>query len=249
MKKILFFSTLLAVCCAFAVVNVKKPALEVAPKNAVPPTDEYGLEDPYWAQNDTYLEQEKVKGKATFAKLLEQFPKGTLPYSLTANILRNDVDTMAHGQYRNRQKKVLPRELRVFFPSLESEGNFSRMPPPPPEPFLAFEAEGKHVLIYLTERYDKRYTAATFDENGKLIGEKPFALVKLNMVMDATLDEQLNLTSRTYKVVWDKESDMEGYKNRKITDLALTSTTVESLIKKNSRKEIKAEKTVQRATP
>jgi hypothetical protein len=252
MKKILFFSTLLAACCAFAAVSLKKPAPKVAEIEedifTEPPSlDEY--EQPRWTKNDKYIEVEAVKGKATFAKLLEQFPKGTLPYSLTTSVLRIDVDTMAYSKYRNRQKTILPREFRIFFPNLVEEGKFSRMPPPPPEPFLAFEADGKHVLIYLTERFSKTYMVATFDEKGKFISERHFADVSLRGMTAATLDANLNLTSMAYKILWDKPTDKNGYKNCKITELQLEKTTVESLIKKNSQKEIKAEKTVERAMP
>jgi hypothetical protein len=251
MKKILFFATLLSACCAFAAVSLKKSAPQ--PEEVVlaepPAIDIDEFDEPAWTENDKYIEQEKIKGKATFAKLLEQFPKGTLPCSLTTNVLRTDVDTMAHSKYQNRQKKILPREFRTFFPNLEEESKFSRMPPPPPEPFLAFETDGKHVLIYLTERYGKSYMIATFDEKGKFISERPFANVNLNNMTAATLDANLNLTRMEYKILWDKPSDNKGYKNSKITELTLEKTTVESLIKKNSQKEIKAEKTVERAMP
>jgi hypothetical protein len=251
MKKILFFSALLAICCAFAAVSLKKPAPQREEVIlAEPPPLEKFREEPEWTQNDTYIEQEKIKGKATFAKLLEQFPKGTLPYSLTTSVLRTDVDTMAYSKYRNRQKTVLPREFRTFFPNLVEEGKFSRMPPPPPEPFLAFEADGKYVLIYLTERFSKSYMVATFDGKGKFISERPFASVGLHGITAATLDEKLKLTRVEYKILWDKPTDKEGYKNCKITELKLEKTTVESLIKKDSQKEIKTEKpTVERAIP
>jgi hypothetical protein len=252
MKKILFFSALLAACCAFAAVSLKKSAPQ--PEEVVlaepPAIDIDEFHEPEWAADDKYLEQEKIKGKATFAKLLEQFPKGTLPYSLTTSVLRIDVDTMAYSKYRNREKTVLPREFRAFFPNLLEEGKFSRMPPPPPEPFLAFEADGKHVLIYLTERFGKYYTVATFDEKGKFISERPFSNVNLNSMTAATLDEHLNLTRLEYKILWDKPTDKNGYKNCKITELKLEKTTVEYLIKKDSQKEIKTEKpTVERAIP
>jgi hypothetical protein len=250
MKKILFFSALLAACCAFAAVSLNKPAPKVAEEALMPYSIEDEFHDPEWMANDKYLEQEKVKGKATFAKLLEQFPKGTLPYSLTTSVLRIDVDTMAYSKYRNREKIVLPREFRTFFPNLVEEGKFSRMPPPPPEPFLAFEADGKHVLIYLTERYSKTYMVATFDDKGKFISERHFAGVSLNGMTAATLDEHLNLTRLEYKILWDKPTDKNGYKNCKITELKLEKTTVESLIKKDSQKEIKTEKPIaERAIP
>jgi hypothetical protein len=254
MKKILFFSVLLTVCCVFAAVSLKKPAPKVAEEVTVshefpdPEDDEYI--DPEWTQNDKYLEQEKIKGKATFAKLLEQFPKGTLPYSLTTSVLRNDVDTMAYSKYQNREKKILPREFRNFFPDLAEESKFSRMPPPPPQPFLAFEADGKHVLIYLTDRFGKNYTVATFDAKGKCISERAFAHVSLRNMTAATLDEHLNLTRMEYNILWDKPTDKNGYKNCKITEVKLEKTTVESLIKKDSQKEIKTEKaTAERAIP
>jgi hypothetical protein len=252
MKKILFFSVLLAACCAFAAVSLKKSAPQ--PEEVVlaepPAIDIDEFDEPEWAANDKYLEVDKIKGKAIFSKLLEQFPKGTLPYSLTTSVLRTDVDTMAYSKYQNREKTILPREFRTFFPELAEESKFSRMPPPPPQPFLAFEADGKYVLIYLTERYGKVYTVATFDAKGKCISERDFANVNLNNMTTATLDEHLNLTRMTHKILWDKPTDKNGYKNCKITELKLEKTTVESLIKKDSQKEIKTEKpTVERAIP
>ena len=250
MKKILFFSTLIAVCSAFAAAKYTKraPIAEETTLAEPPSLDEF--DEPEWKEYDKYNKEDKYNGEATFEELLAQFPKGTLPYSLTTNVLRNHVDTMAYAEHRNVEKKVLPRAFRSFFPNLESERKFSRMPPPLPEPFLAFEANGKHVLIYFTNRFGKSYYVSTFDAKGKLISEKPFAEVSLEYMTTATLDENLDLTRLNYDIIWDKPNDENGYKNCKITELKLIKRTIESLIKKNSEKQIKIEKnTIDRAIP
>jgi hypothetical protein len=250
MKKILFLSTFITVCCAFAAAKYTKQAPIAEETTLAEPPSIDVLTEPERAQNDKYNKEDKFNGEATFEELLAQFSKGTLPYSLTTNVLRRHVDTMAYAKYRQQEKKVLPRAFHQYFPSLESERKFSRMPPPLPEPFLAFEANGKHVLIYFTNRFGKSYYVSTFDAKGKLISEKPFAEVNLEEMTIATLEENLELTRIKYDIIWNKKQDENGYKNCKITELKLIKKTVESLIKKNSEKEIKIEKnTIDRVIP
>jgi hypothetical protein len=247
MKKALLFSALIAVCCAFAAVSYSKitPKTEEAilpepPPPPPPPLDDFE-EESEWVGYDVEKEM-SFKGDATFAKLLELFPKGTLPFDITKTTLRDYADAMAHTDFQKVEKKVLPRAFRIYFPNLNNESKFSRMPPPLAEPFLAFEAKGKHVLIYFTNRFGKDYHIATFTEKGKLISERAFADVDLDNLTTASLDENLNLTREQYEIIWDKPMDDNGYKNSKITELKLTKKTVESLVKKGSEKEIKTEK-------
>jgi hypothetical protein len=248
MKKALLFSALIAVCCAFAAVSYTKitPKTDEITLTEPPPLDDFE-ELSQW----DYVEKEmSFKGEATFDKLLELFPKGTLPFTITTSVLQNYADSMAHTDYRKVEKKVIPYVFRKYFPSLENESKFSRMPPPLPEPLLAFEANGKHVLVYFTSRYGKDYNAVTYTSKGKLISNRHFAQVDLKKVITASLDENLNLTREQYDIIWDKPMDKNGYKNSKITELKLTKKTVESLIKKGSEKEIKIEKdALVRATP
>jgi hypothetical protein len=251
MKKALLFSALIAVCCAFAAVSYTKitPKTEDVispPPPPLPPLDDSEISDE-WDNGETEM---SFKGETTFDKLLEFFPKGTLPFSITTNVLRNYADSMAHNDYRKVEKKTIPRAFRKFFPNFEDEEYFSRMPPPLPEPLLAFKANGKNVLVYFTSRYGKDYNVVTYTAKGKLISHRHFAEVDLKKVIAASLDENLNLTREHYDIMWDKPVDDDGYKNSKITKLKLTKMTVESLIKKDSEKEIKTEKNaIARANP
>jgi hypothetical protein len=242
MKKALLFSALIAVCCAFAAVSYKKtkPKTEDITLPEPPSVDmDRGTDEDEF---DDYSKANDFEGDATFAKLLELFPKGTFPFSITTNKLRDYADSMAHAKFPKVEKKIIPRAFNKYFPSIEKEEIFSRMPPPLPEPLLAFEANGKHVLIYFTRRYGKDYNVVTYSAKGKLISNRPFAEVNLKKVITASLDENLNLTREQYEIIWDKPMDNNGYKNCKITELKLTKKTVESLIKKGSEKEIKTEK-------
>jgi hypothetical protein len=250
MKKALLFSALIAVCCAFAAVSYTKitPKTEDVIITPPPPLDDFE-EESEWDGYDVEKEM-SFKGDATFTKLLELFPKGTLPFTITTNVLRDYADSMAHAKFQKVEKKVIPRAFRKYFPGLDEEEYFSRMPPPLPEPLLAFEANGKHVLIYFSSRYGKDYNVATYNAKGKLITNRRFAEVDLKNITEASLDENLNLTRARYDIIWDKPMDKNGYKNNKITELKLTKKTVESLIKKGSEKEIKIEKdALVRATP
>jgi hypothetical protein len=241
MKKALLFSALIAVCCAFAAVSYTKSTPktnEITLPEPPPPIDDFE-EGNEWDNGEIEI---NFNGETTFAKLLELFPKGTLPFNITTNELRDYADSMAHTDYRKVEKKTIPRVFRKYFPNFEDEEYFSRMPPPLPEPLLAFEANGKHVLVYFTSRSGKSYNAVTYNEKGKLISNRHFAEVNLKKVITASLDENLNLTREQYEIIWDKPMDNNGYKNCKITELKLTKKTVESLIKKGSEKEIKTEK-------
>jgi hypothetical protein len=242
MKKALLFSTLIAVCCAFAAVSYKKTTPKTEDITLPEPPSVDIDRDPDWEEYDNGKNEISFNGDATFANLLTLFPKGTLPFNITKTALRDYADAMAHTEYQKAEKKVIPRAFRKYFPSLNNESKFSRMPPPLAEPLLAFEALGKHVLVYLTNRYGKDYYIATFTGKGKLISERALADVELDNMTTASLDENLNLTREQYEIIWDKPMDDNGYKNCKITELKLTKKTVESLIKKGSEKEIKTEK-------
>jgi hypothetical protein len=173
---------------------------------------------------------------------------------LTANVLRERVETVAKLDYNELRKEVrnlLPRTFYIFFPNLNQGSKFSRMPPPLGEVVLAFEAHDKHILVYFTKyTYSRTYYAATFDKKGKRISERALADVGLDDFTAATIDENLNLTRTSYEVLWDKKGDEDGYKNAKVTGVKLTKKTVESLLKKDSQKEVALEKeVVQRANP
>jgi hypothetical protein len=259
MKKLLLFSAFVALCCAFTFINYKKTDAqltqnkEVAPPSAHEDYEHQAEWDDYAA---AYGKEDSTVKEATFALLLEQFPKGELPYNLTANVLRGRVETMAYLGYshlRKEDRRVLPREFRKYFPNLDYGSRFSRMPPPVGEPTLAFEAKDKHVLIYFTMHGSygtKNYYVATFSKKGKFIDERPFADVSLDRMTAATLDENLGLTRTSYSVLWDKQPDKDGYKNCKITELKQLKMTVESLLKEDNQKEIKLDaNAVKRAEP
>jgi hypothetical protein len=252
MKKILFFSVLFAVCSAFAAVSYKKtsPVAEEVSLPAPPSLDQF--ESPQRKEYDKYTKEKGTKDAVSFIKLLQQFPKGTLPYSLTTNVLREQIKTNATNDYVSKDKRAtIGSKFLTFFPNLNENSKFSRSPQPLPEAFLAFEAKGKHILIYFTNHYNyKTYYVSVFDAKGNSISEKTFALVNLKKLTTATLDDNFELTRNNYDVIWDKKPDENGYKNCKITELKLTKMTVESLIKKDSEKEIKIEKNmVDRANP
>jgi hypothetical protein len=264
MKKFLLFSVVVAAFCAFAAVNYKsilpktvdsEVVLSEPPPPPPPPPstieNEYGMD---WSEYEkAYGDDSKdKKSNASFSELLKLFPKGTLPYSLTANVLReqftNDIG-MTYEQSAAIKKNVLPRDFRKFFPSLDSK-KFSRMPPPIGEPFLAFEADGKHVLVFVTRRGGSYYQVATFTKKGKLISERHFAHANYYDINEVLLDTNLNLFCNSYGVNWDKKPDNNGYKDCKITGLTLQRKTVESLLKEDSVKEIALEKEgVQKAKP
>jgi hypothetical protein len=250
MKKALLFSALIAVCCAFAAVTYKNAAPNTQDNILTPPPQPIGnIEEEYYDYED--IEKEiSFNGDASFAKLLELFPKGTLPFSVSKTVLQAYADSMAHTKFEKVEKKVIPRAFRKYFPSLDNESKFSRMPPPLPEPLVAFQSNGKHVLIYFSSRFGKDYTVVTYNAKGKLISNRHFAEVDLRTVTEASLDENLNLTRTSYDIIWDKPTDKNGYKNSKITELKQAKKTVESLLKKGSEKEIKTDKeAIARANP
>ncbi len=252
MKKILFFSILFAICSAFAAVSYKKstPVVKEVALPAPPSLDQF--ERPQRKEYDKYTKEKGSKGAILFIKLLEQFPKGTLPYSLTTNVLREQIKTNSTNDYVSKDKRVtIGSKFLTFFPNLHEQSKFSRSPQPLPEAFLAFEARGKHILIYFTNYYNyKTYYVSVFDANGNSISEKTFAVVNLKRLTTATLDDNFELTRTNYDVIWDKEPDENGYKNCKIRELKFSKMTVESLIKEGGEKEIKIEKNmVDRANP
>jgi hypothetical protein len=244
MKKILFFAAIIAISSAFIVINHKKTTTN--PKNLSKET--LALNEKLYAENMEPYENENAEkpfsDEATFAKLLEQFQKGTLPFSLNSNILREQIKVNTSDDYLTKNKRVMiEHKFLTFFPDMLKRSMFARSPEPLPEPYLAFAAKDKHILLYLTNHWGRKtYYVSVFDAKGNSLSEKLFASASFNKIMAATLDENLELTHSNYDVIWDKKTDKDGLKNAKIKELKLTKMTVESLIKKESEKEIKIEK-------
>ncbi len=249
MKKILFFATLIAICSAFALINSNKKQAVANVKLAV--------EEKMYPESEAISADDNVNtsftGKVTFEQLLKQFPKGTLPYSLTTNMLREELTTMSQGDATTKvERHSLKRAFLRFLPLVNDNSMFSRMPMPLPEPFLAFETNGKHILVYFTQGYSsyKTYYVSTFTNTGKVISEKQLSHVGLSSIVDATINENLDLTRFYYTVIWNKKPDKNGYKNAKIVELKLTKKTTESLLNKDVEKENKIEKnTTERVNP
>ncbi|MBL7818261.1 MAG: hypothetical protein JNL70_24835 [Saprospiraceae bacterium] len=253
MKKILLFSTLFALCSAFSFAFYQKKSPKTVPTSVVlaepPPLDEGSSLE--WEEYQKHAKENNTTD-ASFEKLLEQFPKGNLPFSLTANVLRDQYLAMYKpDESKKAERKTLPREFRKFFPALDNQERFSRMPPPIGEPLMAFQTKDNHVLVYFTRRGGYNYYAATFTLKGKLVSEKMMASVYHESLVEGNIGQDLNLTQTKYKMVWEKNSeDSYDYKNMKVKELQFLEKKNESLLKeKGVEKEKGKKEAVIRADP
>ena len=182
--------------------------------------------------------------KDGFKALLQQFPKGELPFAVTKEELSADLmkRTLKNQKVETDKKPVLlTRESYDFLPLL-AESRFSRMPVHG-EPIQYFETPENFAVIYnLNRGYSKarkNYCITVFDKKGNHVSSYYMAQLTQNeRFMAASVDKNLNLTIDDYAVEWAEEFTDFGLENNKITGLKLKQTYVIDLKKKQDKKNI-----------
>lgn len=188
-------------------------------------------------------------GNSTFEKFLSEFPKGKLPFALTAETLQKHM--LAKSSTDNTKKsplqtKRLAYEYNPFLPHLED--GYSRLPPSA-EGLMAVNVENnKHLVVYVTgrARYGfQTFYAVIYDEKGTILKDVKIAKTSEKELLAGAIDENLNITLTNYTINWYK--DEEGYET-KIKSLKKTKEEVKQLLE-HSKSSQKNSKEVKKAAP
>jgi hypothetical protein len=163
---------------------------------------------------------------ATFESFLQQFPKAELPYSLGEGDLRNHLESRATNAPVAKAKR-LAWEYYEFIPTLEADARENRMPVYP-EPIAQLETSTHYAVIFNTgrsfARQYKTYNVAVFTKDGQFVSSRCIAGVNPTALASATIDEDLNITIKEYRVEWTKDFNTTGFDGNAITALVPTTT-------------------------
>lgn len=168
----------------------------------------------------------KQADKPGFEDLLNEFPKGTLPYALSADALKQEF-VQERGVERSKAQKIIPKKLIRYHSLLPNmtRFNFSRTPNMP-EAVMALESKTHYVLIYTKGRHFAEYQAAIYDKKGHLFHNIEVAHANQDEIKSFSLDENLNATFTTYELKWKKDVETAGYAGNKIKSMTLQKTNV-----------------------
>lgn len=240
MKNVVFLSVILALCGAFSFrqyqINKSESLILLEPPLPPPPPidkplyfdDEFGE----YEENVEYT-VEKVKNGGSFKDLLTLFPRQELPFTLSANTLKEDFLALRKPKSKTEKRKIIPFDYEKYFPAIDDTEKFSRMPAPNGEPLASFETGDKFILIYFTRRGSYNYYAATFTKKGKFISEKHIAYASSSSIRDVILDTNLNIEQTTYEIVLNEENKND-YANRTIKELSFRGKKSECLLEKKT---------------
>lgn len=167
-----------------------------------------------------------AQSEVTFESFLQQFPKSSLPFALTTETLRTQLESRATNAPVEKAK-CLAWEYYDFIPTLEDDARENRMPVYP-EPVAAIETADYHAVIYNTgrnfARQYKTYNIAVFDKKGKFLTTRCIAGVNPTALASATIDAELNVTITEYSVSWSKDYLTNGIEGNTIVGLTEVST-------------------------
>ncbi len=164
----------------------------------------------------------------SFEEFLSQFPKASLPYSLSQEALRSQLEQRAGNQPVERPK-LLEWQYYEFLPALEEDARTNRMPVYP-EPVVALENETHHAVIYNTgrnfARQYKTYNIAVFDKKGKLIATRCIGGVNPVMLATAHVSKDFIITIEEFSINWAKNYSTHGIEGNSIQSLTRLSTRI-----------------------
>jgi hypothetical protein len=163
---------------------------------------------------------------ASFESFLQQFPKATLPYTLGEQDLRNQLERRAQNMPVEKANR-LAWEYYEFIPTLEADARESRMPVYP-EPIALLETSTHYAVVFNTgrnfARQYKTYNIAVYTKDGQFVAARCIAGVNPTAMASATIDENLNVTVKEYRVEWSKDFNTTGFDGNSILGITHTTT-------------------------
>lgn len=167
--------------------------------------------------------------EATFEDFLAQFPTQQLPYTITENSLRLQLDQYVAGFNKSAptSTNIKPRHLDwhfyKFLPNLATEATFSRMPMEV-EPVALLVTTDNYAIIYKTSRsygYGfSTYSIAVLDKKGPQISCNEVGKVMPEKLISFTIAQNLQAEQKTWHIQWKKNYDRNGLEGNMIKDLA-----------------------------
>lgn len=134
----------------------------------------------------------------TFNDFLAQFPKASLPYTMTAEDLQQQIQPKPATKV-NR----LGWDYYSFLPELERSAQFSNMPVYP-EPVAVFETRGYYAVLYNLARGlskgSKTYSITVYDLDGGYIGTQFVAGINNREITTLRIEENLMATVEVLKI-------------------------------------------------
>jgi hypothetical protein len=165
-------------------------------------------------------------GDATFQDLLKQFPKSNLPYSISADALKHEL-LVRYGIEKEAETKKKPtNRLGYKYSSLLPDmSRFSRSPQMP-SPVASLETKTYYALIYTMDRFEVEYRVAVYNKKGEYLHKRILAAAHNDVIQSALLDENLNATVSTHKIVWEKDIEKHGYEKNKVKSFKVQNTEI-----------------------
>jgi hypothetical protein len=134
----------------------------------------------------------------TFADFLAQFPKASLPYTMTAQDLQEQIQPKP-----NTKVNRLGWDYYSFLPELERSAQYSNMPVYP-EPVAVFETRGYYAVLYNLARGlskgTKTYSITVYDLDGGYIGTQFIAGINAKEITAVRIEANLMATVEVLKI-------------------------------------------------
>ena len=163
-----------------------------------------------------------------FKGFLAQFKPATLPYSISAKKLQDQMASALKETNSKRSKKIGRLEDPEGFLPYDHLSMISRVPTYR-EPEVQLATADHHVVIYSISRGFSRpyktYVAVVFDKKGTALASHRIAEISHDFLAAATIDANLQTTVQTYRINW-KEDEENPDAERRIAGLTPETSKV-----------------------
>lgn len=181
----------------------------------------------------TVHHKRQADSEVTFQDFIAQFPAQRLPYaldekSLLANLeLYVDEVNNRHNGTAARIRHRLDYEFNQFLPELDLESRFSRLPIQV-EPIAVFTTAQHIAVLYGVSRgygfQFAKYQITVFDHQGAFVSQNKIGAVSTDKLQSALIDQNLQASTRYWKINWSKDYDQTGVNNNRIKGLCALHT-------------------------
>jgi hypothetical protein len=144
-----------------------------------------------------------------FKEFLAQFKPATLPYSISAKKLQDQMASALKETNSKRSKKIGRLQDPEGFIPFDHMSMISRVPTYR-EPEVQLATADHHVVVYSISRGFSRpyktYMAVVFDKKGTALAGHRIAEISHDFLTAATIDANLQATVQTYRINWKEEA-------------------------------------------
>lgn len=162
------------------------------------------------------------EARPSFESFVAQFPSATLPFSINAQDLQNQLESRSASKTAR-----LGWEYYDYLPELERSAAYSSMPVHP-QPIAAFHTEKYTAVLYNLARGlargNRSYSISVYTNDGHYVGTHFIAGVSPDSLTAVTIDEELNADVHEYKIAWALDYRENGPIGNQISSVNLTGT-------------------------